>query len=113
MLGAGLVVFGWAYPHFLHAPAWAFLYAAPFGLIPCPTLSVVSGCSLAFAGFRSRAWSVAVGSLCAFYGAFGAFRMGVVIDLVLLAGALALLYSGSWAARSADSELTEAATPGR
>jgi hypothetical protein len=40
--GGGFTVFGWTYPHFLRTDSWTTsLYTAPFGLLPCPTLSVV------------------------------------------------------------------------
>lgn len=44
---AALVVFGWTYPHFVSTHSWIeYAYAAPLGLIPCPTLSVVIGFTL-------------------------------------------------------------------
>ena len=45
--GAALVVFGATYPHFVNVDTWAtYAYAAPFGIIPCPTLALVIGMSL-------------------------------------------------------------------
>ena len=89
--GAALLIFGWIYPHFLEAPTvFAYLYVAPMGLLPCPTLSAVVGLTLAAGGF-SRAWSLVLASLAAFYGVFGAFILGVHIDLSLTAGAILLL----------------------
>lgn len=93
-VAAGIVmfVFGWVYPHFLDAfPAYAYLYAAPVGLAPCPTLSIVIGLALVVRGFDSRLWGSVLGVAGLFYGLFGALRLGVTIDLVLLAGALLLL----------------------
>lgn len=92
--GAGviMVAFGWVYPHFLGAgPWWRYLFQAPTGLIPCPTLSAVIGLALLGKGFSARGWSFALGFLGVFYALFGAFRLGVTIDLALLVGALALL----------------------
>jgi len=92
LVGGTLIAFGWAYPHFLRgASTLKYLYAAPVGLIPCPTLSVLVGFTLLAAGFTSRAFSLSLGVLGMFYGAFGAFRLGVRIDVVLLAGALILM----------------------
>lgn len=89
--GALLVAFGWIYPHFLDAyPPLVYLIAAPTGLVPCPTLSVLIGLALLGDGFGSRPWSLLLAGAGVFYGAFGAFRLGVTIDLALLAGALAL-----------------------
>jgi hypothetical protein len=93
VLGSMLIVFAWTYPHFLEssrAPS-AYLYAAPLGLIPCPTLSLVVGVTLvtgASVGTRS-AVVVAIAGL--FYGLVGMARLGVEIDAVLVAGALGLL----------------------
>jgi hypothetical protein len=90
--GAVMFMFGWSYPHFLEASSpLAYLYAAPTGLIPCPTLSIIVGLTL-IAGGLSRAWSLVLASLAAFYGVYGAFILGVKIDLVLAASA-ALLFS--------------------
>lgn len=93
--GAVLFAFGWVYPHFLEAGTdWAYLYAAPTGLVPCPTLSVVIGLSLMLNGLDSRTWAFVLGAVGLAYGATGALRLGVLIDGVLLIGALALLAAG-------------------
>jgi len=88
-----MIVFGWVYPHFLdNAGPMAYLYSAPTGLIPCPTLSVVIGFTLVLGGLRSRAWCVALSAVGLFYGAFGAGRLGVNIDWILFVGSLATAY---------------------
>lgn len=93
ILGGLLFAFGWIYPHFLDAPSpLAYLYAAPTGLIPCPTLSIVIGLSLVLGGLGSRSWCLVLGALGTFYGVFGAVVLGVLIDLVLLAGAFAIVF---------------------
>ncbi|MGE5741072.1 MAG: hypothetical protein ACM32H_03460 [Candidatus Aminicenantes bacterium RBG_16_66_30] len=90
--GAVLIAFGWVYPHFLDGGSLLrYLYAAPTGLIPCPTLSVLVGFTLLANGFSSRAYSLSLGFLGIFYGAFGAFRLGVRIDLVLFIGSVVLM----------------------
>ena len=90
--GVVMVVFGWVYPHFLEKTSLGlYLYSAPLGLIPCPTLSVVVGLGLVSGGFGSRGWTLAVGITGLFYGLFGAVRLGVSLDWVLVAGALRLL----------------------
>jgi hypothetical protein len=90
--GALLIAFGWCYPHFLETTAWtAYLYAAPFGLVPCPTLSVVIGLTLLLDHLGSRAWSVVLSLAGLFYGVVGVFRLGVALDYALLAGAAVLL----------------------
>lgn len=90
--GVTMIVFGWTYPHFLesHAPA-IYLVAAPTGVIPCPTLSLVIGFALLSGGLGSRAWSLTLAGAGLFYGLFGALRLGVGIDLVLVFGAAALV----------------------
>lgn len=92
VIGILMVAFGWVYPQFLEGASWvSSLYRAPTGLIPCPTLSVAIGLALLANGFSSRAYSVGLGLLGIFYSLFGAFRLGVGIDIVLFIGAAALL----------------------
>lgn len=89
--GAALLAFGWSYPHFLEADHWtAFLYAAPLGIVPCPTLAALLGCTLLFGLYRSPVWASAVTATSLFYGVFGVFRLRVELDYVLLAGATIL-----------------------
>jgi hypothetical protein len=94
MVGSGVIMFlfGWVYPHFLATTSFVpYLYSAPTGLIPCPTLSIIIGLGLIVAGLDSRAWSLVLGATGIFYGLFGAVRLGVTIDLVLLLGALLIV----------------------
>jgi len=87
--GTLLVVFGWGYPHFLETERWTpYLYAAPLGILPCPTLSAVMGLTLLFGQLGSRVWSYALATTALVYGAIGAFVLGVALDYVLLVGAL-------------------------
>ncbi len=90
--GGVLTAFGWFYPHFLVGVSWtAYAYAAPSGLIPCPSLAVVLGVALIVGGLGSRGVSLVLVLAGALYGLVGVFRLGVVIDVVLLAGALMLV----------------------
>lgn len=83
--GVAVVLFGWTYPHFLGTDTWTtYLYAAPFGLLPCPTLSVVIGATLLFPNLRSRVWSTALVMAGLVYGTIGVFRLGVSLDWALL-----------------------------
>jgi hypothetical protein len=94
IVGGGILMFlfGWAYPHFLETTSLIpYLYAAPTGLIPCPTLSILIGLSLIVGGFESRTWSLVLGAMGLFYGLTGAIQLGVTIDLFLLLGALLTL----------------------
>lgn len=89
--GALLVSFGWSYPHFLETETWtSYLYAAPLGLIPCPTLSALVGAALMLDGFAIRGWPLVLAAGGTLYGLIGWLRLGVTMDLVLLAGAVLL-----------------------
>ena len=90
--GAALVGFGAAYPHFLQVDSLAaYVVAAPFGLLPCPTLSVVIGSTLVFANLGSRRWSALLLAVAVLYGAIGVFRLGVALDWGLFIGAALLV----------------------
>lgn len=86
--GAAMFAFGWVYPHFLDETVARYLYAAPLGLIPCPTLSMILGISLFLRGLGSPAWTAAVAIAGLFYGVFGAVRLDVTLDWVLAGGSL-------------------------
>ena len=89
--GVALIMFGWTYPHFLTTDSWTtYLYASPFGLLPCPTLSVVIGITLLSRDCRSSLWSTALVVAGLLYGAMGVFRLGVALDWGLLAAAAIL-----------------------
>jgi len=111
--GVVLVIFGWVYPHFLTGGSWLrYLYRAPTGLIPCPTLCLVIGLALLANGFSSRAWSICLGIVGVFYGLTGVFSLGVTIDVVLLLGALSLLilaFTPRFAALSKPGRISAAA----
>jgi hypothetical protein len=90
--GLALFAFGWAYPHFLETVSFLpYLYAAPTGLIPCPTLLIVIGLALVLDGLGSRALCVTLGIAGLLYGIIGVARLGVVIDWELLLGAAIIL----------------------
>jgi hypothetical protein len=90
--GAFMFLFGWAYPHFLETTSFLpYLYTAPTGLIPCPTLAIVTGLALVLGGLGSRAWSIVLVATAAFYGIFGAAYLGVALDWMLLPGALMIV----------------------
>lgn len=86
-----LVLFGTAYPHFLATGSWTeYAYAAPLGLIPCPTLAVVIGFTLMFRNLGITAWKVLLIIAGLLYGLIGVFGLGVLLDVALLAGTLVL-----------------------
>lgn len=85
--GALLFSVGWVYPHFLEGSSWHYLYAAPTGLIPCPTLLAVTGLALVLNGLGSRALLLILGTTGLFYGVTGVVQLGVALDWVLILGA--------------------------
>jgi hypothetical protein len=88
-----MVLFGLVYPHFLGAASFlTYLYAAPVGIVPCPTLSVLVGFSIILGSMGSRSWGLLLGAAGIFYGAFGALRLGVTFDWALFLGAVVLLF---------------------
>jgi hypothetical protein len=96
--GFVLTAFGWVYPHFLQTTSFVpYLYAAPVGIVPCPTLSAVAGLALVMGALEWRAWGIVLSAVGLVYGLFGVLRLGVTLDWVLVAGAAALLvYSASF-----------------
>lgn len=90
--GVLLLAFGWGYPHFLATDAWwPYLYRAPTGLIPSPTLAAVAGMSMICASFGSRLWAWFLGLGGMFYGILGAVYVGIEMDWILAAGAALLI----------------------
>jgi hypothetical protein len=90
-IGLVMLAFGWVYPHFLNRPAIDYLYAAPVGLVPCPTLAVASGFALLGNGLGSRVWALTLAAVALSYGLFGVLRLGVFLDIPLAIGAVALV----------------------
>jgi hypothetical protein len=90
-----MATFGLVYPHFTHTSSpFGYLYAAPTGLVPCPTLSLAIGVALIADGLGSRAFSLVLAAAGLFYGIFGVARLGVLLDVGLVAGAGVLLVRG-------------------
>lgn len=113
ILGWLMVGFAWVYPHFLSGKsALAYLFGSPMGLIPCPTLALVIGFALLGYGPTSRSWSLTLAASGVSYALFGVLRLGVVIDLVLLAGAIALIVR-AYTASPRQSPLSTPAERGR
>jgi hypothetical protein len=91
VLGIALVAFGSGYPHFVEGPWYRVLYAAPAGVVPCPTLAVVAGFTVLTGAHGSRTVPVALAVWTAFYALFGVFVLGVVVDIGLIAGVIGLV----------------------
>ncbi|MEK6795262.1 MAG: hypothetical protein AABZ39_10820 [Spirochaetota bacterium] len=93
-LGIPMLLYGLVYPHFLENIQF-FQYAimAPVGLVPCPTLSTVIGLALFMNAFGSKKWPITLSVFGLFYGLFGVFRLGVMLDIGLILGSIGLLIS--------------------
>ena len=89
-VGGAITVFGWTYPHFVRTESWVtYLYASPFGILPCPTLAVVIGVTLMVRHLIAIKWQAALMVAGLLYGTIGVFRLGVALDWgLLLASAL-------------------------
>ena len=92
--GAGCCALAWSYPHFLSGTWTQYFYAAPLGLLPCPTLALCVGLSLITQGFGSMRWTIVVFAASITYGVIGVFALGVTLDWALIAGAMMLAWHG-------------------
>lgn len=114
-LGGCLVLFAWLYPHFL-APSnlLTYTYAAPLGTIPCPSLALVTGVALVGDGLAGGGWKLVLASMAAFYALCGVLRLGVLMDVTLLAGALGLSIQRPSGSRRLDNrQQTDSMDPAR
>ena len=93
--GALLFAFGWIYPHFLNTSSYLpYLYAAPVGIIPCPTLILGIGAMLVLDNLGSRSLSIILGIAGLLYGIMGVAYLHIMPDWALIFGAaLILIYS--------------------
>jgi len=92
VLGSIIVIFGLLYPHFLDTDNYfLYLYAAPAGLVPCPSLSTVIGFAILYNGFQSRTWSLILVVPGLIYGLIGTFKLQVYLDMVLLIASVILI----------------------
>jgi len=92
IIGLLLIIFGLVYPEFLNVNSLLeYVYAAPVGLIPCPTLAILVGFALVYREFGSVIWTTTLVIAGLFYGLFGALYLKVYLDWVLVAGSCILL----------------------
>ena len=90
-LALAFVAVGGTYPHFLETHSWTtYVYASPFGTLPCPTLLVVIGGTLIFPNLGSTSWRMVLALAGLLYGGIGVFRLEITLDwsLLLAAGVL-------------------------
>ena len=103
-----IVLLAWTRPKSIATkPSWAYLIASPLGVIPCPTLAATTGLLFLFNLLNSRRWAVVVGVATLVYGAIGVFRLGVMLDLVLLPASIVLLMLAPAAGR----DVSDCGTP--
>jgi hypothetical protein len=102
VVGVAMILFGVWYPHFTGGAWYRSLYVSPVGLLPCPTLAVVAGFTLLAGGFGTRAIPALLAAWTLFYGAFGAFRLEVQLDVVLLVATFGLVRLAFHNTRIAD-----------
>jgi hypothetical protein len=91
VLGIALVAYGVVYPHFIEGAWYRSLYAAPIGVLPCPTLAMIAGYTLVTSGHGTRAVPAVLAVWTAFYAAFGIAKLGVWLDVGLLAATFGLV----------------------
>jgi hypothetical protein len=108
-----MIAFAWVYPHFLDTaqPALRYLYGAPLGLIPCPTLSLVIGLTLLTDAPAGAAAALIAAAAGLFYGVWGVLRLHVLLDVALIVGALALLARAASRRAAASRPNDSSATP--
>jgi hypothetical protein len=96
-LGAVLLGFGLVYPHFVRSDTlFAYLYASPLGLVPCPTLAAAIGLTVMVAGNGWGRWSAVLSGAGIVYGLVGVLVLDVWIDVCLLLGAIVLAVIVAW-----------------
>ena len=92
IIGLLLIAFGLLYPEFVNTDSQLdYLYSAPTGLIPCPTLSILIGFALLYRGCSSPIWTMTLGISGLFYGLVGVFYLHMNIDWFLVAASAFLL----------------------
>lgn len=112
LFGVAGVIYGLAYPHFLSGqPLYAYAIAAPFGLVPCPTLATLLGFTLLADGFDSRPWALVLGVAGLFYGIVGTAVLGVGLDVGLIALAALTVFYALWPMRLKQLNGFHAAAP--
>jgi hypothetical protein len=116
VLGTALIGYGFCYPHFVAGAWYRALYAAPLGVVPCPTLAVVVGFMLLGRANGSRTIPTLLAVWTTFYALFGIAVLGVVLDaglLVAVIGVSVLAVQNHRALPRASSPGTNAGTCSR
>ncbi len=95
VLGIAMTALGLVYPRFLETGSFFwYLYAAPLGVLPCPTLAFAIGVTLLIdnvgPGSGARVWALLVAAVGLFFGVVAVAKLGVWLDLGLVVGATGL-----------------------
>ena len=110
--GVVLIALGVTYPHFVGADSWTtYLYASPFGIVPCPTLAVVIGATLLLRNLRSNGWTTTLVVAGLVYGSTGVLRLGVALDWSLILGSGVLAAGSLLEQRLRIARRVESSTP--
>lgn len=88
--GLLFMIAGLLYPHFLEGDLVSYLYAAPTGLIPCPTLLFISGLMLLLP-YQISKCGYGIILLDLLYGTAGVFSLHIYGDALLFGAAAILL----------------------
>lgn len=93
--GVLLFALGWIYPQLLDTASYVpYLYSAPTGTIPCPTLIIVIGAALILDGLGSRTLCSILGVAGLLYGVMGVTYLHVAVDgALILAAAMILIFA--------------------
>jgi len=110
LLGTALVVFGFIYSHFVEGAWYRPLYAAPIGVLPCPTLAMIAGYVLLTGAGGMRSVPVLLAIWTAFYAIFGIVKLGVFLDIGLVAATLGLVALAIQNVHARKSSLAHAVT---
>jgi hypothetical protein len=86
------LIFGFWYLHWVESPVWlnALLYS-PMGVINCPTMLTICGFLCLTQEPRSVVLETVVALTTLYFGFFGLFRLGALIDAAQIVCALFLI----------------------
>ncbi len=87
------IFLGLLYPHFVNVSPILFIFLSPFGIIPCPTLTVTMGLLNLFYPRVSKGVYTATTLMALFYGITGVFLLQVYMDIPLMLIAVYSLYN--------------------
>jgi hypothetical protein len=90
-LGIATAIYGLVYPNYLDGAFLWYLYAAPMGVLPCPTLAFAIGVALVIDDIGSRAWPLLLAVTGLAFAILALVTLRAWLDLGLILGAAGLL----------------------